>query len=642
MRDNVAGGKEPWLSGFRRLKDDRHSAPSYRMQGPLEEVGRNPGRAGEFDNDANVAYQCAILWCITGDPGYAAKSREIIRAWSRQLKRVSGADAVLMAGLGPFKLINAAEILRYTDPAWTDEQSAQTETMFKEAIYPVIKNFSSFANGNWDTAAIKTMLAIGIFANDREIFERGLRYYVNGSGDGRLTNYIINEAGQCQESGRDTQHSQLGLAHLGDCCEMAWNQGLNLYAYADNRLLKGFEYTAKFNLGEDVPFVETLDRSGKYRHTRIAIDRNRGRLRPVFEQIYNHYAQRTGITAPWTQQAAEKIRPEGAIANADHPGFGTILFTRRPEQDVNLAAQNDAVPSAPAGLVAEGAAIAEAANRLTWIDSIGAASYIVKRATSPRGFPVAIAKDVVVASFVDTQVERGKIYWYTVAAVSAKGSSAESQPVPICTGMPAPWASRDVGPVQVAGWSAFDGSVFTLEGAGTDIGGKADEFQWVSMPFAGDGALVARFVPPFSSQFTKFGVMIRASHEADAPQVSLLFTNVRGSNVERPGWRANFVTRTTRGADAQVMASSPTLPAPYVTYGRMLKPYWLKIERNGDRYVGSISPDGSEWTEVGRAEVPLGENPLAGLPACSSLRTVTTRVMYDHVSAPGWTPPKFD
>jgi len=51
-------------------------------------------------------------------------------------------------------------------------------------------------------------------------------------------------------------HTQLGLAHRGDACEIAWNQGLDLYRYADNRLRRGFEYTARYNLGEDVPFTE--------------------------------------------------------------------------------------------------------------------------------------------------------------------------------------------------------------------------------------------------------------------------------------------------------------------------------------------------------------------------------------------------
>jgi hypothetical protein len=42
--------------------------------------------------------------------------------------------------------------------------------------------------------------------------------------------------------------------------------------------------------------------------------------------VWNHYINRRDVPAPFTKQIAEKIRPEGY--NADHLGFGTILFTR--------------------------------------------------------------------------------------------------------------------------------------------------------------------------------------------------------------------------------------------------------------------------------------------------------------------------
>ena len=52
------------------------------------------------------------------------------------------------------------------------------------------------------------------------------------------------------------------------------------------------------------------------------------RLRPVYEMVWNHYENRQGLKAPFTKQAAGKIRPEGAAWQADHPGFGTLCFTR--------------------------------------------------------------------------------------------------------------------------------------------------------------------------------------------------------------------------------------------------------------------------------------------------------------------------
>jgi len=94
-----------------------------------------------------------------------------------------------------------------------------------------------------------------------------------------------------------------------------------------NRLLKGFEYTARYNLGDDsVPFVPFTDTTGKYRHKRISPD-GRNALRPVYEMVWNHYQKRRVVAAPYTRQAADALRPEGAAHASDHPGFGTLLFS---------------------------------------------------------------------------------------------------------------------------------------------------------------------------------------------------------------------------------------------------------------------------------------------------------------------------
>ncbi len=350
----VASKAEPIFSGYEVFRRHLESQANYAMKRPPR-VGRpRPGWNGPpqsiFDADANAAYQCAIMWSITGDIAYAQKAQQILNAWSATLKTIGGRDAVLGAGLGPFKMINAAEIIRYSNAGWSDPDIRQTEKCFKQAIYPVIKDFAPFANGNWDTAAIKTMLAIGVFCNDRSIYERGLRYYTHGQGNGRLTYYIINDVGECQETGRDSQHSQLGLAHLDDASEIAWNQGLNLYAYADNRLLKGFEYTAAHNVGVDVPFVEWMDRTGDNHYFRTSPP---GGYRNIYEEIYNHYANRMGLAAPFTQKAAESVRPEGqgvkgnaGITGADHIGFGTLLFTR--PKATALFPSPLGIPAAPA------------------------------------------------------------------------------------------------------------------------------------------------------------------------------------------------------------------------------------------------------------------------------------------------------
>jgi arabinogalactan endo-1,4-beta-galactosidase len=342
MKQMVQQGAEPWKSGFEKLRAHPQSQADRRLRGPFERVSRGAGEElhrTELAQDGNAAYQNALMWAITGDKAHAQKAVEILNAWSGTLKEIVGRDKELAASLCGFKYVNAAEIIRYTYDGWAPADVERCEAMLKGVFYPVIKDFATFANGNWDTGCIKTMMAIGVFCNDQAMYDRAVDYYRNGSGNGRLTHYILNDQGQCQESGRDQSHVQLGLAHLAETCEIAWSQGLDLYGAADHRLLKGFEYTAKYNLGQDVPFAAFRDTTGKYYAETIAT-RARGRFRPIFEMVWNHYERRKGIPAPYTKQAAEKIRPEGAAFDADHPGFGTLLFTL-PVRSVSVKASEE-------------------------------------------------------------------------------------------------------------------------------------------------------------------------------------------------------------------------------------------------------------------------------------------------------------
>ncbi len=328
IRKCVAEGNEPWKSGYERLKADHLSSADYRVKGGLREFSRSPTvHYREAIQDASAAYQNALMWVITGDLKHSRKGIEILNDWSSKLEVISGRDRILAAGISGIKFVAAAEILRHTRSGWQRDDIARAERMFREVFYPVIKDFATFANGNWDAACLQTMMAIGVFTNDKEFFQRAVDWYRSGKGNGRLTHYIINEAGQCQESGRDQQHVQLGLGFLAVSAQIAWCQGVDLYAADDNRLLKGFEYTAKYNLGEEVPFERTTDTTGKYRHTSIS-DEGRGVLRPIYEMVYHHYAHVKRLDAPWTRKAAEKLRPEGPIRNLDHLGFGTLLFSR--------------------------------------------------------------------------------------------------------------------------------------------------------------------------------------------------------------------------------------------------------------------------------------------------------------------------
>jgi hypothetical protein len=179
---------------------------------------------------------------------------------------------------------------------------------------------------NWDAAQMLTILSIGVFADDRAKYNEAVDYFFNGLGNGNIMRLVYDgDTGQLQESGRDQAHAQLSIGLMATLCETAWNQGHDLYGTDNNRLLKGFEYTASYLLGNDVPFRTYTDQSRTFT---VISAVSRDQRRPIYEMVLNHYTNRRGIAAPFTQQLAAAIRPEGW--QGDHPSFGTILFTRPP------------------------------------------------------------------------------------------------------------------------------------------------------------------------------------------------------------------------------------------------------------------------------------------------------------------------
>ena len=229
---------------------------------------------------------------------------------------------------------NAAELIRHTSSEWLDKDQKQFERMLREVFYPVIRDFYPTANGNWDASMIQTMIAMGIFLDDRAMFDRAAEYFRHGKGNGAIENYF-NEFGECQESGRDQSHVQMGIGFLACACEMAWKQGVNLYGAADNRLALGFEYTAKYNLGEDVPYQRYRSVEDRYDYPKIS-RRGRGRFRPIYERTVHHYHNRLGMEMPYSRQVADRERPEGS--HRQHMSWGTLTSYRLPVGKIPLGA----------------------------------------------------------------------------------------------------------------------------------------------------------------------------------------------------------------------------------------------------------------------------------------------------------------
>lgn len=326
IRERVQKGDEPWASAWLELRNHPTAQLEWEPD-PIQEVVRgaynNPNiGATRLMDDGQAAFAHALQWYVTRDAEHAATSIEILNAWAVTLELVGGHDARLLVGMAGINYLGAAELMRHTYDEWLNEDQARFERMLHEVFYPTIKDFYPTANGNWDAAMIQTVMAMGVFLDDHRMFNRAVDYYMRGRGNGAVTHYI-NQHGITQESGRSQSYAQMGLAFLGIAAEIAWTQGVDLYGAFEDRLLKGYEVTAKYNLGYDVDYTPYTSVEQRYHYEEIS-DAGRGNLRPMYETVYNHYVNRLGREVNYIDRAVEKTRPEGY--SQGHTSWRTLLF----------------------------------------------------------------------------------------------------------------------------------------------------------------------------------------------------------------------------------------------------------------------------------------------------------------------------
>lgn len=227
MKAKILAGEEPWKEAWDQLKASEISSLHYKPT-PFKVVDNGPynqpdNGGKEFVRDGAAAYTMALQWYVEGDKAYAEKAIEIFNAWANTLESVVNHNRQLKVGTAGIKYLNAAEIIKYTYKGWSDKDRKAFEDMVINIWYPVITDWTPRYNGNWDAANGQTIMCIGIFLDRRDIFDKACKQLTDGDSNGSIKNYFY-ENGQCQESGRDQQHVQMGLAFLACAAEIAWNQ----------------------------------------------------------------------------------------------------------------------------------------------------------------------------------------------------------------------------------------------------------------------------------------------------------------------------------------------------------------------------------------------------------------------------------
>jgi len=351
MRQKVAEKAEPWYTTWNNLL----ASPESQIGWVGPRATATVIRGGTGDNislmyrDVAAAYQNALIYKISGDKAHGDKAVAILNAWASINTLVSGnADRYLASGLNGYQFANAAEMMRGY-PGFDIEKFKSY--MLNVFYYPMNERFilgnswgaahnDSWPTNyrvNWDICNMNAMLAISILCDNKVNFYKAINYCKSGSGNGninRAVNFLYpnspatgaNLWGQWEESGRDQGHATGGMGLYGLFCEIAWNQGVDVYGYDDCRYRKGAEYVARYNISDsvsglwkynDLPFTTYTFHQGPLTGgswtTESGISSSvRGKYGYCWEAIYNHYANRLNQPDK-VQSVYEILKQQGSV-----------------------------------------------------------------------------------------------------------------------------------------------------------------------------------------------------------------------------------------------------------------------------------------------------------------------------------------
>ncbi|HET9571831.1 MAG TPA: carbohydrate-binding domain-containing protein [Bacteroidales bacterium] len=293
--------------------------------------------------------------------------------------------------------------------------SQHLDTLNRVSYYWTIFNGDPGRHGNQGLFAMRGLMAMGIYLDNDTIYDRAYRKFLSlphhsydlpypsgppiqgarnatsstqwydtystlsAAGTGPIVDYGYNdelkyyifENGQMQESSRDQNHAVVGIVMAENIAHMAWSQGDDIYTQYDNRLLKGINWTWKYNYswynnqvcnqlywsGEDVweptvasgEFMVQSDRTGRWRSLKVnpysenpstnVSNWSRGELAQLQTQMLMQYKVRQGVDGDsllWLQRAydilMDSLGYENGYTNTGHSyeflGWGSLLDYR--------------------------------------------------------------------------------------------------------------------------------------------------------------------------------------------------------------------------------------------------------------------------------------------------------------------------
>ncbi|KAJ9415820.1 chondroitin AC/alginate lyase [Fusarium oxysporum] len=279
--------------------------------------------------DSMAAYMNALAWWITKDKHYAEKSIHYMDAWSSTIQGHNNSNAPLQAAWSAANWVRAGEIMRSSYEHWSKKSIKTFSDMLRHAYIPIIEDGAPQKNGNWELVMIESTIGAAVFLEDAALYEKSLRYPVQGRGGINTTAEIIkfwhNQktfpiSGITQETCRDFAHTSFGISSISHIAETLRIQGMDVWRSTD----VGVRVKAALELHT------ALDSKEKPIPKWLCNGTIPDTMNPMLEPAYNALAFNLGHRMPFTKNVLLSQRPAGISGHPLFIGFETLTNAKTP------------------------------------------------------------------------------------------------------------------------------------------------------------------------------------------------------------------------------------------------------------------------------------------------------------------------
>lgn len=625
IKTNVNAYKQPWLDGWSKLLAERDSRSDFKAS-PKSTVGGTDGTRQRASRDADAAYYNILRWYVTGDVANAECAVNILNDWSNSVKQEVTGELYM---LPIWSFMKAAELVRLY-PGWKQEDKERFATMARDYFYPSCKRFvdeSTDSWPGWGGPANFCCLAIGIYLDDATMVDEAIRVYKEGTNNGGacVHNGIL-PSGQCLEMGRDQPHAEIGINAYSDFCKAAWNQGVDLYSYDDNLLLRGYEYLCHFNLDHaDEVKWEPVSYGGhnfyypaNSNSVPNSLPQNRIYGGLHYQSAYHHYTEVKKLAAPWLRAMIHLCPSE------------TLRGTLWTISDTTTVYNKPVKPSAPIHLTAEPGLKRVALNWEAAVPNLTSGCVIQRKEGSGSWANLITFTRNCSSEYVDTAVVAGKTYSYRLRSTNYAGTQSSgwsatvsATPVAAQTTLPQGWTQTDIGDVALEGttqWSEVQGGSWLMKGSGVDNwNGKQAFGNFTHTSVSGDFDIKMR-IAECKQNGGEIKVKVGlAAFEKLATNSTSVFMQLEGAGTRF----ANFSWRTPGATSLKVLNGCD----------HTWSPVWFRMKREGNLFSGYQSVDGETWINIGSCTLDIAKDTYVGLFVMSGAYLPNGfTALFDHVT----------